>query len=282
MSAPFRKFATSKRVRAHPTWTPWSDGGHPRYSYAMRRGRLVAFLLAVLSLGCATERQVTWGEETAAEASDVVATPRTTATPVTAEDYAARFTTDGECDSEARRIGIRAPELAIKLLRACVARGDFKRMSAIADAPWSALWPREKDAAEICARIVAARAGDVENDVKSCASVGIPVATLDDLFAQPDKARGRLTIFRGRIDPDLKDKSRVRLIETALESGVLESVPTGRRVVATFGTNRRPATDAILLVTAVSVSDDKVADDGEFGATVDVQGTFVPAAAPTF
>jgi hypothetical protein len=282
MSAPFRKFATSKQVRAHPTWTPWFAGGHPRYELQMRRRCLFAFVLAVFALGCATERPVTWGEETAAEASNVVATPRTSAAPVTAEDYAARFTTDGECDSEARRIGIRAPELAIKLVRACVARGDFKRMAAIADAPWSALWAREKDAAEICARVVAARAGDVENDVKSCASVGIPVATLDDLFAQPDKARGRLTIFRGRIDPDLKDKSRVRLVETALESGVLETVPTGRRVAAIFGTNRRPATDAILLVTAISVSDDKVADDGEFVATVDVQSTFVPAAAPTF
>lgn len=251
-----------------------------RRSGLLSRG--VALVVALLAVGCATERQVQWGEETAAESTGTVASASSTATPVTAVDYAARFPTDGECESEARRIVAKSPDLALRLIKACVARGDFKRIAAINDAPWSPMWATDKDAPDTCARVVAARAGDVENDVKACAGAGIAVATLDDLFTQPEKAKGKRVIFRARLDTDLKDKDRVRLIETALESGELETLPTGRRVAASFGSKKRPTKDAIILAKTIKIADDTVANDGEFVAVVDVDTVYLPAASPTF
>jgi len=248
----------------------------------MRHLGLFALAPALLAIGCATERKVQWGEETAAESTGTVASASSTATPLSAADYAARFPTDGECESEARRIVAKSPDLAVKLIKACVARGDFKRITAISDAPWSGQWATDKDAADICARIAAARGGDVENDVKACAGAGIAVATLDDLFRQPEKAKGKRVIFRGRVDPDVKDKDRVRLIETILESGELETQPTGRRVAANFGSKKRPGTDAVILGKATKIADDTVANDGEFVAVVDVDAVYLPAASPTF
>jgi len=249
----------------------------------MRRLRLSLLLLAALAAtACASDRQVQWGEETPTEQPTVVKEASGDA-PLTAAEYAARFPTDGDCEAEARRIHEKKPELAVRLIKACVDRGDFRRLSAIVEAPWTALLAADKDAATVAARVVAARAGDVENDVTALQKVGFGVSSLDDVFNAPDKAKGRRVIFRGRADTDIKEKGRERLVETALEQGEIDPQPTGRRVSATLGAGlKAPARDGVLLAKVGRVGDDTAAADGENAAFVEVEGVFKAATAPTF
>jgi hypothetical protein len=249
----------------------------------MRRTRLSLLLLPILAAACASDRQVQWGEETPTEQPVVIKEASSGDGPLTAAEYAARFPTDGDCEAEARRIHEKKPELAVRLIKACVERGDFRRLSAIVDAPWTALLAADKDAAAVAARVVAARAGDIESDVKACQKLGFGVATLDDAFNEPEKAKGRRIIFRGRADADLKEKGRERLVETALEQGELDPQPTGRRVSATFGAGLKvPARDGVLLAKVARIADDTAAADGENVAVVEVEGVYKPASAPTF
>lgn len=247
---------------------------------------VVTFVAAVAS-SCASE-QVRWGDETQSTSppTTVSAAPAATAEehekPKTAAEYAARFPTDGACEAEARRIDQKNRDLALKLLKACIDRGDFKRLNALTDAPWT---PQLKDIADSklwCARVVAARAGDVEADVRACAGAGLGVKTLEEIFTDPNKAKGSFVIFRGRVDPDTKPKKDTPLIETVLDEGEVETTATGRHVRATFGTNSIPARDAILLVKASKMAEDAGSEDGDPVAVVEVLGSFPAADKPTF
>lgn len=242
----------------------------------------LALIIALSGIGCATKRSVQWGDETPTEQTAAAETTSSEA-PVTAEAYAERFPTDDDCEAEARKIHERRPALAIRLLKACIERGDFKRLSALTDAPWTTTLAGDRDAAVVAARVAAARGGDLETDVKACAKVGFPVATLDEIFDAPEKAKGRRVIFRGRLDPDHKEKGRERLIETALEPGELDTQPSGRRVSATFAGGLKPTfRDSVFLGNAQKVVDDAVVADGESVAVVEVTGVYTPASASTF
>lgn len=253
----------------------------------MRRPTLSLLVLGLLaaSLGgaCASDRQVQWGEETPTEQPVVVKDASSGDGPLTAAAYAARFPTDGDCEAEARRIHEKKAELAVRLIKACIERGDFRRLSAIIDAPWTAQLAADKDAAILAARVVAARAGEIEGDVKACQKVGFGVATLDDVFNEPEKSKGRRIIFRGRADTDLKEKGRERLVEIALEQGEIDPQPTGRRVSATLAPGLKvPVRDGVLLAKVTRIGDDTAAGDGENVAVVEVEGVFKAATAPTF
>ena len=149
----------------------------------MRVASSVAFLFVVSSgvVSCASE-QVRWGDETPDVRDDAAPAAPSHAEEdkkLTAADYAARFPTDGGCEAEARRIDGKKRELALKLLGACIDRGDFKRIGALVDAPWTPEMRNNPEARLWCARIVAARAGDVEADVKACNAIGLGTQTLE-------------------------------------------------------------------------------------------------------
>jgi hypothetical protein len=249
----------------------------------MRRASILALTLALVGLACATERTVQWGEETPTEQTADATAATTTEAPVTAQAYAERFPTDDGCEAEARKLHERRPELAVRLIKACIERGDFKRLGALTDAPWTATLASDRDAAALVAQVVAARGGDLETDVKNCGKAGYPTASLDELFEAPEKAKGRKVVFRGRRDPDLKEKGRERLVETALESGELDTQPTGRRISAAFAAGLKPPVrDGVFLGKTVKIADDATAGDGEFVAVVDVTAIYAPASASTF
>jgi hypothetical protein len=247
------------------------------------RSVVACFVVVVANAGCASADTVRWGEETATANTDASATAAAgEARATTASEYAAKFPTDGSCEAEVRRLDARSRELALKLLGACVERGDFKHLSALVDAPWTSSLAGSPQAATWCARVVAARAGDVDADVKACDRAGFKVKTLEDIFTEPDRARGTLIIFRGRLDPEAKAKRDTRLIETLLEEGEVETTATGRRVGASFGVHNLPARDAILLARAQKLAEDPGAEDGEPIALVEILGSFPAALRPTY
>ncbi len=236
-----------------------------------------ATLVALLAPACASE-QVRWGDET--ETLREVTTTTTEAKPLSAKEYAARFPTDSDCEGEVRRLALRSVERARQLLAVCVERGDFKRIGVLLDGPLSASLAKDAAAPGLCARIVAARAGDVDTDVTACNRAGIPVVTLEALFNEPDKAAGRLLITRLRVDPDHRSKVETRLIEMALVD--VDTNPTGRRIAARPGPHAFPDGDVIVLARGVKVADDKLVDDGESVAVVDVLAVHPAAVRPTF
>ncbi len=241
--------------------------------------RPLVVVAALLLPACASEPTVRWGEETPVEKAQIqkLEAPK----PKTATEYAAGFPTDGACEAEARRINAQNRERALKLLGACIARGDFKKISALVDAPWTPDLHNLPEALTWCARIVAARAGDVEGDVKSCAKIGIDVHTLEQISAEPDKVAGRLVIFRGRLDPEHKGRD-IRLIETTVEGADVDAATTGRRVSAAFASIPIPSGDAVILGRASKMAEDVASEDGDPMAVVDVLGSFVTAERPTF
>lgn len=220
-----------------------------------------------------------WGDETPVESTSTG--KKEAPKPKTAAEYAAGFPTDGECETEAKRIDGKNRELALKLLGVCIARGDFKRLSALTEAPWTSALRTMPEGNTWCARVVAARAGDIEGDVKACAKSGLAVRTLEQLFSEPDKAKGTIVIFRARTDPEHTGKD-VKLIETSVEDGDVETQPTGRKVSATLGSHRMPGRDAIVLGRASKMAEDPTADDGEPMAVIEVLGSFAAAELPTF
>lgn len=248
------------------------------------RVSVVVVVAASALCACASE-QVRWGDETAAVSTTAPAAPDETAEkPKTAAEYAAKFPTDSSCEAEVRRLDEKNRDLALKLLNACIDRGDFKRLAALVDAPWTPALRTLPAAVGWCARVVAARAGDVDADVKACAGAGVAIKTLEQVLTDPNHAKGSVVVFRGRLDPERTSKKTTALIETVVEEGEVDTTATGRRVLARFGAHKLPARDAIVVgkVTRLADAGDDEDSEGEPVAVVDVQGSFAAAAAPTY
>jgi hypothetical protein len=245
--------------------------------------------VAVVALGaaCASE-QVRWDDAaetvaTTATAASTEAAAKPVATkPISAREYAARFPSDVDCAAEVQRLGKRNVDLALQLLRACVERGDFRRLGAVVDGDWVPALVRRPEAPALCARVVAARSGDVDADVMACQRAGYAVATLEQLSADPEKAAGRFVIARVRRDDEHKSKKETRLVEVRLDEREPASLPTGRRLAATFGPTELPPGEAVLLGRVVKVTDDALVGDGELLTVVDVIASAPVAERPTF
>ncbi|MBM4281792.1 MAG: hypothetical protein FJ137_13865 [Deltaproteobacteria bacterium] len=245
-------------------------------------------LSLALSMSCATE-QVRWDDatETVQRTPDAVeqaatATAAAADKPLSARDYAARFPSDIDCETEVRRISRRNGELALQLLRACVERGAFRRLTALVDGPWVTMLVARPEAPGLCARVVAARSGDVENDVELCQRAGFPVATLAQVTADPENATGKLVIVRARPDEDHKLKKEVRLLETQHDEREPAPLPTGRRVSLPMAPAPANNNEIIVLGRVLKVTEDMVVEDGEVVTVVDAIFTAPVAAQSTY
>jgi hypothetical protein len=231
----------------------------------------LAIATAVLGASCATE-QVRWDEatETVERVPAAGDGSRSRDKPLSAREYAARFPTDIECETEIRRIARLNVDLALQLLQACVDRGRFRRISALIDGPWVNALAARPEAAAICTRVAAARGGDVESDVEKCQHVGFPVATLAQVMADPEKAGGKVAILRAKVDDEHSTKKETRLVEVQRDETEAASLPTGRRVAARFVGQSPPSSESVLLVRVLKIVEDGVIEDGEYVTVVDV------------
>jgi hypothetical protein len=242
----------------------------------------VVVVASAFGVGCASE-QVRWDDatETVAAAPET-AKAATHEKPVSAREYAARFPTDADCDAAVQRLAKRNTELALQLLRVCVERGDFRRLSALTDGNLVTTLVTRPEAPALCARVVAARGGDVDGDVTACQRVGYPVATLEQVFSNPEKAAGKIVIVRAQLDAEHKSKKETRLVEMQLDDREPAPQPTGRRIAAQLGAQVMPPGEAVLLARVVKITDDKLIDDGELVTVIDVIASAPVAGRPTF
>jgi hypothetical protein len=113
--------------------------------------------------------------------------------------WARAYRTDVECEAAARRLKASGADLAWRALTACVAKGQFRALTAVVTG-WTAELRTRPEAPRLLARILGARGGDLENDLSEFRRQRIPLFSILSASDQPDIYRGRTVAFVGRVD----------------------------------------------------------------------------------
>lgn len=145
---------------------------------------------------------------------------------------AARIQRADLCEQAARSAQASSRERAWELLRACVDKGNFTPIRRLLDGGWDKDLQTRADAAQLIAKVVAARGGDVYGDLNMLRQKRVPIFGLAPAAGHPDLYHGRLVLLRARVDDVKTEKGRVsvRLAEFAL-SGQLKDVAGSDRFV---------------------------------------------------
>lgn len=133
-----------------------------------------------------------------------------------------------DCERKARALRSQDRNAAWTALRACVARGHFTQLHAVV-AAWGDDLRERPDAPVLLAEVVAARGGNVKQDVRVMRDAKIPVFSLRDCVTQPQLYEGRYVMIRGTLEEvrTSGDAVAARLTEHALQAEEWE-VPLGR------------------------------------------------------
>lgn len=190
---------------------------------------LALALLAACASGRPTQPKQAWDRpaaDTGPAASATTATPGLAADPgndpaddlrdVTPAAYAASFPGANACEAAARRLLKTAPDKGWAVLKACVERGKFVVLARLVDGTWNRELQGRNDAAVLLARVVAARGGDILGDLATLRKARVPIFSLDAAMGNPEIYKGRVLLFRARIEevkPLPGNKSTVRLAQ---------------------------------------------------------------------
>jgi len=140
-----------------------------------------------------------------------------------------------DCERKARALRQQDREAAWAALKQCSARGHFTQLHAVV-AAWGDDLRDRPDAPALLTQVVAARGGNVKQDVRVMRDAKIPVFSLRDCVTQPKLYEGRYVMIRGTLEEvrTSGDAVAARLTEHALQAEEWE-VPIGRirRKVAT-------------------------------------------------
>ncbi|MBI5068658.1 MAG: hypothetical protein HZB56_10495 [Deltaproteobacteria bacterium] len=158
-----------------------------------------------------------------APAASEVANPRA---------FAARYPRPDLCEGAARSVQGLSRDKAWEVLRACVDRGGFTHIKRLLDGTWDKELTTKPDAAQLIAKVVAQRGGDVYGDLNRLRQRRIPLFGLGPAVTHPELYRGRLLLVRAMVERISQDKGKVsaRLMEYAL-SGSLKDVPGSEKWV---------------------------------------------------
>jgi hypothetical protein len=185
-------------------------------------------------------------EAPAAPAPAARAAPAASADP---KAYAARIDRADQCEQVARGAQAASRERAWELLRACVDKGNFTPIRRLLDGAWDKDLQSRSDAAQLIAKVIAARGGDVYGDLNLLRQKRVPIFGLAPAAGHPDLYQGRLVLLRARVDDvrTERGKATVRLAEFAL-SGQLKDVAGSER----FVTRRQAGSDTRWSRSAIS------------------------------
>jgi hypothetical protein len=135
------------------------------------------------------------------------------------------------CEEGARRLQKSSRNKAWEVLKACVNRGKFTLLARLVDGAWTDDLQKRPDAAQLLAKVIAARGGDVNGDLGQMRQQRIPLFALGPAMGHPDLYRGRLVLFRAEVK-DVKlaaGKATAKLAEFAL--GISERYVADSRIV---------------------------------------------------
>jgi hypothetical protein len=194
---------------------------------------MTAALLVIGAAGCATapeSNKESWDSVWQGQKAPAAA-PGGKGPKLAAQEYIPPL----DCERKARALRSQDRNAAWAALQGCAARGHFTQLHAVVSA-WGDDLRERPDALALLARVVAARGGNVKQDVSVMRDAKIPVFSLRDCVTQPQLYEGRYVMIRGTLDEvrTSGDAVAARLTEHALQAEEWE-VPVGRirRKVAT-------------------------------------------------
>jgi hypothetical protein len=145
--------------------------------------------------GCATE-------STEIERSECVECRVADAPPFDNEvepDVGPRLPAPERCEAIARSYVPTAPDRAWYELWQCVAAGRFTALRPLLDNAWDHELRTRRDAPLLLTRVIAARGGNIEEDLQLLHDRRLPLFGLSQVMARPELFRGALVIFRARV-----------------------------------------------------------------------------------
>jgi hypothetical protein len=200
-------------------------------------------ILATLLASCATAAPSGQKEPFPVASEPLRAQPAAQAAPAAApalpaaaapdpRSTAARIQRADLCEQAARAAQASSRDRAWQLLQACVEKGNFTLIKRLLDGAWDKDLQVRSDAAQLIAKVIAARGGDVYGDLNMLRQKRVPIFGLAPAAGHPELYQGRLVLLRARVDDVKAEKGRatVRLAEFAL-SGQLKDVAGSERYV---------------------------------------------------
>ena len=114
-------------------------------------------------------------------------------------DFAARVEGPTRC-VEAARAQLPSQD-AWRSVWGCVQDGHFTALRAVLSGAWDRDLQTRADAPLLIARVIAERGGDVDDDLSLLHERRVPLFSLSQALARPEKFRGALLIMRARLSP---------------------------------------------------------------------------------
>lgn len=172
-------------------------------------------------------------------------TPPVKQAPMTvdeAKSIAAAFDGAHNCEATARAMHERDHQRGWAVMNQCIRRPDFTDLEGMTSLPWRDHLLAQPDLSQLVGHVVAARGGDVQNDLRICRRARVPVFSLKAAVAEPDSYQGRTVLVRaaprgGRL---VNGARAVELVETRVMAEP-EWVAAGPRMSTTAETTTRPA-----------------------------------------
>jgi hypothetical protein len=220
----------------------------------MTRTNTAALAVAAFLVGCASPPPAKQPFPAArlVTGNAVPSEPHATSSAVSAADladpqaYARRFPSPASCEEAARAAIAVSRDQAWRVLSACVRRGHFTPLPRLLDGTWDEDLRTRADASNMLLKIVAARGGDVERDLRLLGQRHLAVYPLSTAVAQPEAYRGRLVLLRVSIhEASAADGPvEVRVFQLASVQGTSASWDRRRQ----FTTREYTATERQLIV----------------------------------
>lgn len=125
--------------------------------------------------------------------------PTTTGEKFDSKAFAAQYPQPNDCLVAAKAIQARSKENGWLALKGCVAKGNFILLREIATDTWMNDLTTRPDAAALIMKVIAARGGSVESDLRILHERRVPVFGLAAAMAQPGVYNGRLIVLRAKV-----------------------------------------------------------------------------------
>ncbi|MHB8878426.1 MAG: hypothetical protein ACYC8T_32420 [Myxococcaceae bacterium] len=133
---------------------------------------------------------------------------------------ALRQRTPLDCEQAARGQAAKSRKRGWLVLKACLARADFKLIHEVVVEPWINELRSDPEVPELLTHLIARRGGSVERDTRLLEKNGISLLSLRSAVENPEVSRNRLVVLRGiagKLEAR-KDGAIVPLTETVLRS----------------------------------------------------------------
>ncbi|MBX7117251.1 MAG: hypothetical protein K1X64_23235 [Myxococcaceae bacterium] len=213
-----------------------------RFSKSQRGIILFRCALLFFGLGCATmqEKKPIPIEEALAPAPEAASAGGATRSGklLNPKLVAANYTRPSDCEAAARVRQAEGADYAWKVLKACVAKGNFTMLESLLQF-WGEQVKEEKDGAVVLAEVLAARGAVLATDMQLLNQNRIAVFDLDVALRQPSTYRGKYVLVRGKVTDVRASKGapEVRVMQMGNKAAAYDKA-VGRKFTSSGSSSR--------------------------------------------